>query len=242
MEPVAAGRGPADARAGPALALWMTLTVVLQGLLWLSGSKERALTAAVEQGAAVVESRTVGEVRDETIRRSIRAQRETLRFWTALALLGDFVFEPLALALRAAAVATCLSGLAALAGRPVRFGAALAECATVQGIWVLGLATRVYSVVAFGGAEVETSLTLALPPGTCPAPLWVALRQVDVFALLGWAALARGGWRRGQVNLAAALLACGLLWSSEAALRTAWTLTTESGMRLMLIPEWVAKP
>jgi hypothetical protein len=233
------GHGAAAPRVGPTLAAWMALAVALQGVVWAAGFRPVALGVAVETGAARAESRGIGEQGDDVIRKAIRLQRDSLTFWTTLALLGDFVVEPLSLALRAVVVAVLLSGLAALAGRPVGFGPALAECAAAQGFWVLGLAVRVGLMVALRRGEVETSMALALPPGTHPAALWVASRQVDAFALLGWLALARGGWRRGQVNLATALLLCGMLWLGESAARIAGTLVAEAGMRLTLIPEWL---
>jgi hypothetical protein len=154
-----------------------------------------------------------------------------------LALLDDFAAEPLALAVRATLAATLFSSLAALTGRPAGFDRALAACAAAQGFWVLGLAVRVVLMLALRRGDVETSLALLLPPGSYPAPAWVALRQADAFALLGWAVLARGGWRRGQVNLATAVLVCALLALGEAALRTGATLVIEAGMRLTLLPE-----
>jgi hypothetical protein len=224
-------------RSGPILLLWMALVVALQGGLWAAGARTTALAVAVETGAARIETQGIGEVGDEVIRKAIRLQRDALPFWTTLALLGDFVGEPLALAVRAVAVAVVLSSWAALAGRPARFGHALAECSAVQGFWVLGLAVRVVLMVALRRADVETSLVLALPAGSYPAAAWVALRQADAFALLGWTALALGGWRRGQVHLATAAVACALLALGEAAVRVGATLVLEAGMRLTLVPE-----
>jgi hypothetical protein len=152
-------------RSGPILLLWMALVVALQGGLWASGARTTALAVAVETGAARIETRGIGEVGDEVIRKAIRLQRDALPFWTTLALLGDFVGEPLALAGRAVAVAVVMSSWAALAGRPVRFGHALAECSAAQGFWVLGLAVRVVLMVALRRSDVETSLVLALPRG-----------------------------------------------------------------------------
>ena len=42
----------ATTRAGPMLALWMSLTIALQGVLWLSGFKQAALVGAI--GEALV--------------------------------------------------------------------------------------------------------------------------------------------------------------------------------------------
>jgi hypothetical protein len=138
---------------------------------------------------------------------------------------------------RALAVATLLSALAALVGRPVGFRQALDECAWLQGFWVLGLAVQLALLIKMQSTEVETSLVLLLPAGTYPALMWVALRQLDAFALLGWAALIRGGWRRGQSNLAVATLACALVALCELTCRLGFALITGSAMRLMVMPD-----
>jgi len=222
--------------AGRMLAIWVALVIDLNSVLWLSGVKTLALHQAVEQGVARAESRAVGEVSDALIRKAIRNQRGTLTFWTTLALIVDFVAEPLALVVRALVVATLLSALAAMVGRPNGFRLALNECATVQGFWVLGLAAQVALIIALRTTEVETSLALVLPAGTYPALLWVALRQADAFALLGWAALIRGGWRRGQANVAIATGACALVALCELTCRVGFALITGSAMRLMVMP------
>jgi hypothetical protein len=218
------------------LALWMILTVGVGGLLWHSGARPLALSEAVEQGAAQVERRAFGEVSENQVRKAIRNQNATLPFWTTLALLGDFLVEPLAIAARPLAVATLLSVLAALMGRPVRFGEAMGACATAQGFWVLGLAVRVALTLALGIDEAETSLALALPPGSPSALALVAARQVDLFSLCGWVAMALGGWRRGQANLAVASLVCASVALGEAALRINVALLVGAGMRRTLLP------
>jgi hypothetical protein len=139
-------------------------------------------------------------------------------------------------AVRATAVATLLSALAALVGRPGGFGPALGACIDAQGAWVLGLAIRTALALAQGRPEVETSLALALPPGIHPAATWMAFRQADVFALWGWAAMALGGWRRGQANLLVASSACASVALGEATLRVGFALMTGAGMRLTLLP------
>jgi hypothetical protein len=214
----------------------MGLVTVLNGVLWLAGFRASALVEAVERGAAHVEARGIGEVSDDLIRRAIQTQHETLPFWTTLAGLGDFLAEPLALGARALAAATAFAAVAALVGRPVRYELGLAECALAQGIWVLGLAVRVGLMVALRRGDIETSAALLLPAGTYPAAACLVLRQLDAFALLGWAALARGGWRRGQVNLAVAVALCAGLAPGEAALRVACGLVIGSATRLEIVP------
>jgi hypothetical protein len=232
--------GRADAgvspRFGPMLALWMALILALNGVLWVAGFRTSGLVEAVEWGAAQVETRGIGEVSDDLIRRAIQTQHDTLPFWTTLARLADFLAEPLALAVRAVAAATAFAAVAALAGRPIRFEEGLAACAREQGFWVLGLAVQVGLMVALRRADVETSPALFLPPGTYPAGAWLALRQLDAFALLGWSALARGAWRRGQVGPAGAIVLCAGLALGEAAVRVASALMIGSATRLEIVP------
>ncbi len=221
---------------GSWLILWVLLVLILQAVLWVTGLRPFELDLAVDQGAARVELRSLGEVGDDLIREGIANQRDTIRFWTVLALLGDFVLEPLLLALRALAVAVVFSALAALTGRPIEFGRALAASVVLQGIWVFGLATRTALMIVLQRPEVETSIVLALSPGPYPAVLWEALRQLDAFALIGWSTLALTGWRRGQVSLLTAIVVCLLLWAIEAGLRISGALLLGAGMRLTLVP------
>ena len=230
----------APASAGPTLVTWMVAVLVCQGMLWATGLRGSGLAEAVERGAARAESRGIGELTDDLIREAIRTQRATRPFWTTLAVVGDFILEPLAPAIRAIAAATLLSGLAALTGRPVGYGRALAESARDQRYWVLGLATRTALMLALRREEIETSAVLLLPPGSYPAPLWVALRQVDPFALVGWAALALGGWRRKQANLVVATGAIAGLALIEAVARIALALVLGAAIRLTLVPEFRA--
>jgi hypothetical protein len=221
-------------RAGPILAAWMALFVLLNALLWLSGLKGYVLAEAIERGAARAETAGIGETTDDAIRKAVRIQQDTLPFWRAVTGLGDFLFGPAALAVRALVVATLFSGLAALVGRPVRFPEGLVSCASAQGWWVLGLAFQAALMVALRRPEVETSATLLLPAGTHSAVLWIALSQLDLFAALGWGSMALGGWRRGQVNLLTAAVVCGVLWACESAVRIGAALVVGAGMRLAL--------
>jgi hypothetical protein len=234
-EPSARAGTPAPDEAagfGAVLGLWMALTVLIHGGLWLTGFPRSGLAGAVEQGAARAESQGAGEIGDDLIRKAVRTQRDTLPFWTVLAFLGDFLVEPVALAVRALAAATAFSAVAALMGRPAGYDRALADAAKVQGFWVLGLAVRAGLMVALRRPEVETSAALVLPDGSYPAAAWLAARQLDAFALAGWLALARGASRRGQVGVPAALAVCGGFWLAEAALRVGLGLITGAGMRL----------
>ncbi len=232
--------GPPGSRAprfGAILALWIGMVVLLQISAWLSGMRGHGLARSVERGAARVESRNIGEVPDDVIRKAIDTQQDSLIFWATLHALGDFVGEPLWLFARTILTATCFAGIAALSGRLIRFDAGLAGCAAAQGFWVLGLAVRVGLMIALRRPDVETSATLLLPSGTYPAALWVALQQLDAFAILGWLVLATGAWRRGQSNLFVALFICAVLWLGESTLRIGLTLILGAGMRMTLIPD-----
>src|SRR5947209_15687567 len=97
--------------------------------MWVSGARSSALAEAVEFGAGRVETRGIGEVGDDVIRKAIAIQQNTTSFWTVLALFGDFVVEPLSLALRAGTVAVLFGGIALLRGRPGAFSVAFSGCA-----------------------------------------------------------------------------------------------------------------
>jgi hypothetical protein len=195
------------------------------------------LERAIEAGAAEVERRAVGEVGEDEIREAIALQRDTLPFFQALAILGNFVVGPLALGARAVCAAVVFAGLAALAGRPIGFGKGLEAAAGAQGFWVAGLAVQTVLAILLGRSEVETSATLLLDPGSHRAVVWVSLRQVDLFALLGWLALARGAWKRGQASMIGAAACVFLLGSAEGLLRIGVELVLGGWMRLSLLPE-----
>jgi hypothetical protein len=224
-------------RAGPILAFWVIATLLLQAALWLSGARGTGLSEAIEFGAARTETKGVGEVGDDVVRKAIGIQHDTTAFWTVLALFGDFVVEPLSLPLRAGLVAVLFAGVAMLRGRTVEFSRGMASCAMAQGFWVLGLAVRAALTIGLKRAEIETSPTLLLPPGTHPGVVWVALQQLDVFALLGWIAMVRCGIVRMRVGVIVALAICFFLFAFEAIVRLQFSLVIEAGMRLSLMPE-----
>jgi len=226
----------AIARAGPVLALWVGLMIALHTVLWATGFEPKALSDAVDRGAARAEISRVGEVGDDVVRKAIKLQRETLPFWTTIAHLGDFGVEPAILLGRTVAVATLFAVIAALSGRPIGFMAGLKAAAWTQGFWVLVLALKVSLMVGLRRPDVETSAALLLAPGRYPAALVLLARQADPCVVLGWLALARGGWQRGQVNLATALFVCLSLAVSETMVRVSCGLIAGAGMRLSVLP------
>jgi hypothetical protein len=239
-----ATRWPATGRAageegagfGSILLLWIGLTVLILAALWLTGFATSDLAGAVEQGAARAESIGIGEVGDDLIRKAVRSQHDTLPFWTAITFLGQFLGEPVILAVRALAVATAFSAAAALRGRPIGYDRALAACAAAQGFWVLGLAVRAALMMALRRHDVETSAALFLTSGRWPASVWLTLRQLDAFALVGWLVMASGGIRRGQMGRFGAAAVCLSFWAVEAAVRVGLVLGLGAAIRLTIFP------
>ncbi|MFO0888666.1 MAG: hypothetical protein U0790_05895 [Isosphaeraceae bacterium] len=225
------------ARPSSVLIVWVLLLLALNAIRWLGGFPAGNLAQGIEEGVARAEIQARGESTEEQIRKIIRSQRETVSFWTALAALDDFLIEPAVLAGRAVVVATLFAGVAALSGRPIRYELALLESARIQGIWVLGLALRVALLVGLRRAEhdVDTSLALLLGPGSHPAVSWMVLRQLDLFALIGWGALGVAGWRRGDASLAAATTLCAGLCLVEIGVRTGIGLLLGGAIRLSLM-------
>ncbi len=221
---------------GTILAIWVSLTLALHAMVWITGFEPKSLADAVDQGAARAEISRVGEVSDDVIRKAIRLQRDTLPFWQTISRLGDFGVEPAILLLRTISVATLFAAIAALTGRPIGFMAGLRASAIVQGVWVLGLAVKVGLTIVLRRPDVETSLALLLPSGRYPAVLVLLLRQADPFVFYGWLALAWGGWRRHQVNLATALIIVLSMALGETMTRVGCGLIAGAGMRLSIMP------
>jgi len=222
---------------GGLLISWMALAVVFNGLLWITGVRDFELAEAVEQGAARVEERSRGQDSEDVIRKEIQLQRDTLPFWTTLRLLADFLIAPLALALRPLFVSISFSGVAALTGRPVRYAHMMADGVRWQGVWVLRLAVHVVLMLVFWRSSVESSVLMLFPQGVLSAPRWAVLRQLDLFALMGWLGMAWSGCRQRQANLFMALLICAILAVLEAVLWASGSLLLNLGMRLTLMPQ-----
>ena len=222
---------------GLILTIWMALVVVLNGALWTTGVPDYRLAEAVERGAAKVEERSSGEENEDIVRKAIQLQRNSLRFWRTLALVGDFLVEPLWLALRAFCVAVALSSVAAMCGRPVRFPLAMHDCVVWQGVWVLRLAVQVGLMFALQRSAIDTSIVMLLPSHQFSASEWVFFEQLDYFAVLGWLGIAWGACRRGQANLLAALVTCFVVAALEASIVMGFSLLINLGMRLTVFPE-----
>ena len=231
------GESPNPFPAGPVLMLWIVLSLMLQGAIWVSGARSAALADSVEFGTGRVETRGIGEVGDDVIRKAIAIQHDTSKFWTVLALFGDFVVEPLSLVFRAGTVAMLFGGIALLRSRSGSFASGFSACALAQGFWVLGLALRAALAIGLKRSEIETSPTLLLPPGTHPGLVWAILQQFDIFALLGWVAMAKCGVVRMRAGVVPSVLICLVLFLLEAVVRLQFSLVIEAGMRLTLMPE-----
>lgn len=221
---------------GMILAIWMTATIVLNGIVWTTGVKDYNLADAVERGAGKVEQRSKGEESEDVIRKGIKLQRDTLKFWTVITLIGDFFFAPLALFVRPLMVAIAFSAVAAASGRGVRYPVVMSDCVNWQGVWVLGSAVQVVLMLALRRSHIETSILLLLPAGEYSANTWVMLRQFDCFAFLGWMGMASSGWQRGQTNWFMAILVCLFLWAVEMTILSSASLLVNLGMRSSLMP------
>lgn len=224
------------ANVGPWIAVWL----LLQALSWGLGIPQARLSRAVEAGAAEVERRSVGEISDDDVRESIATQRETLGFFEALQFVGDFVLGPLGLIFRSLAAGVLFAGAAAASGRSIGFDRGLEDCARAQGFWVVGLAVQVFLTMMTGRPEVETSATLLLPSEPQQAAVWLTLAQFDLFAIAGWAFMARAAWVRRQTSLTAAIAIVVVLGLFEATLVSSAALTMGGWQRLTLIPESTA--
>ena len=219
------------------LMVWMALTVVLNGAIWTTGVTDHRLAQAVEDGAAEVEKQHVGEENEDVVRKEIQTQRDTLRFWTVITAIRDFVIAPLFLGLRALAVAIALSAVAATAGRPVRFDESMHECVAWQGVWVTGLAVRVVLMLALDRSAISTSVQMFLAEESYTASRWLFYEQLDCFALIGWLGMVWGGWRRGQAGLLMAVIACALLAAIAVGIHGSASVVVNLGMRMSLMPQ-----
>lgn len=221
---------------GALMLLWMVLVILLYGLLWLAGFQQRHIAEAVEAGAALLESRSIGEMSEQSIRDSLEDQRDTRRFWTVVLLIGNFCIEPLVLPLRALTVAVAFSAWAALMGRPAAFHGMWAVSAVWQGLWVLAVATQAGAVLLSGNHEVNTSIAMFLPDEIVAAHLWLIADNVHPLALFGWIILSWKAWRLRQANWFMAMLIGSVLLSLELLIRVSCGIVVGASMRLTLIP------
>ena len=219
------------------LLAWMALVVVLQGVVWAWGMTDIHLVQAVEDGAAEVERRHLGEENEDVVRKAIQTQRDTLRFWTVIAAIRDFLVMPLFLGLRAVSVAIALSAVAAAAGRRVRFDETMYASVAWQGVWVIGLAVTVVLMLLLDRGTVSTSLRMFLPDESYSVGRWLLYEKLDIFALIGWLGMAWSGWRHGQAGLVTAVIVCLLLAAIDVGLHVGGSLVLNLGMRMTLIPQ-----
>ncbi len=235
-EPASSSSGDDQSNWGTMLAVWMVATIVLYGVVWTTGVKDYDLAEAVERGAGRVEMQQKGEESEDVIRKGINLQRDTLPFWTVIALIGDFLFAPLSMFVRPLMVAVAFSAVAAVSGRKVRFPAVMFDSVAWQGVWVIGLAVQVVLMLALRRSHIETSIMLLFPPGDYSATSWVMLRQLDSFAMLGWLGMAASARQRGQANWLVALLVCLSLWATEVLVWASASLIVNLSMRSALLP------
>jgi hypothetical protein len=219
------------------LGVWAALVIILNGILWTTGVPDYNLVQAVEVGAARVEQQMLGEESEDVVRKAIQAQRDTLRFWTVIAILRDFVFAPLLLCIRPLLVGVAFSAVAAVSGRHVRFPATLAAASMWQGVWVLGLAMQVALMLLLGRSAVDTSLAIFLSQESFTASRWASLQQLDCFALVGWLGITWSGWRLRQANIIMAVIACGSLALLEMTICSMTSLVVNLGMRMAIMPQ-----
>ena len=219
------------------LAVWMSLVVILNGIIWTTGVPDYDLAEAVEKGAARVEQRSVGEDSEDVVRKSIQLQRDSLSFWTVIRAVGDFLGGP---------VMDCFTGIGRGRG---------AECGG-GGQWPAGAVSGGDEAMrglagCVGSGTDSPSCAHAGPPSVgyrdlrrapvaaarLAAREWVLLHQIDCFAMIGWLGMAWSACRRGQTNLYVALLTCFVVAAIEAPIRGSFWLLVNLGMRLTIFPE-----
>lgn len=217
--------------------LLMVATIVLDGVPWLAGYRQYRLAEAVEEGAAHVEQRMLGEDSPDVVREQIELQRDSLRFWTVVALLEDFLLVPLTLVFRALLASTAFSAIAAVSGRRSRFPIIMSDAVRWQAVWVIGIAVHVVLMLVLDRDSVDTAVTVLLPAGPYSASTWTNLQQLDFFALVGWLGIAWSGWRHQQANIVVAPLICLVLAAIEVSIFASGNLLINLSMRLTLIPQ-----
>jgi len=219
------------------IAFFIVLTAVLNSVPWLLGYRQLGIATAVEQGAAKVEQRMLGEDSPDVVREQIELQRDSLKFWTVVALIQDFLFGPLVLVFRAGIVAVAFSALAAVSGRRPRLPIVMSDTVRWQGMWVVGFAVRAALTLVLDRGNVDTSIAVFLPAASFSATTWTTLQQLDMFGLVGWLGMAWSGWRHQQANVVTALLICIVLAAIEISLFASGSLLINLSMRLTLLPQ-----
>lgn len=201
--------------------------------LWCFGLRQAELLRAIEAGAAVVEENAKADMEEDQIRESIRLQRQSFKFWSTLAVIGDFVFAPLIPVLRTLAASVLFAAAAALFGRPTGYGVALAENATWQVFWAASAALQTLLKITVS-PEAENSWILLLPAAEYPARLTLALTLLNPLVVCGWIAIGWSAWRRQQANVFLATIAIVLLASLETGILSTALLWLGALMRLTI--------
>ncbi len=218
------------------LSLMVMSVAIAMAALWCFGIRQQQILDAVEQGAAAIEERTLGDVEQDEIRESIRIQRQSISFWSTLAILGDLLIEPLLPAFRALALTVAFSSLAALFGRPVALGVALADNITWQWFWVAGIVLD--SALKIGiSPDAGSSLIVFLPAKEYTASLAIGLAVMHPFAICGWLAVGWAAWKRRQVNWFLAGLVVVVFAFSEATIRSRLLATMGALVRLTIVQQ-----
>lgn len=210
----------------------VVLAIALANLsLWCFGIRQQEIFDAIEEGAAVVEKNTIGEVEEDQVREAIRTQRRSFQFWSTLWMLGDLVLGPLSPVLRTIVVTVAFSAAAALLGRPVGHGVALAENAGLQAFW--GAAAVLEATMRLVISPDATVSWLALmPPDQYPASAIAQLTVLNPLAVCGWCAMGWFAWKRRQANWFVAGMIILVLALMEASVIGSLQSTMGSLMRL----------
>jgi hypothetical protein len=221
---------------GGRLSLMVVLVALSSAALWCFGIRQQQILDAVEQGAAVIEERTIGDVEQDEIRESIQTQRQSIPFWSTLAILGDLVIEPMAPVFRALVLTIAFSSFAALFGRPVAYGVALADNVTWQWFWVAGVVLDSMLKIVVSPAAAN-SLLVFLPAKEYPANTVITLAAVNPLAICGWLVVAWAAWKRKQVNWFLALFIVLVLALTEASIRGSLLATMGALVRLTIVQQ-----
>ncbi len=201
------------------LAMSMILIGAANLSLWCNGIRQQDLRDAIEIGAASIDDNAKGDVEEDQIRESIRLQRQSEEFWSTLAILGDFIIEPIYPALRALIVTVAFASVAAVFGRPVGYGVALADNMSWQIFWAAGIGLECAMRILIS-PDAENSLAVFMPAKEYPAATALALAILNPFAICGWLAIGWTTWKRKQANWFLVILLILMIAGMEVGIRS----------------------